>query len=153
MKVKEKNMRLNPELCRDYDYIKRCVFEIYQIVKSSNPKIIMDWMSFMDVHGDDLRSHKIKLENMVSSTDCNYEKLELLRLLLEIEWLLSFNLTCALTPEFMDCCKMGLKIDPNEPRFNYRNLISRKIACPKDNISPYWKISEINSRIALKFLP
>ena len=120
---KEKNMRLSPELCAEYDFIKRFVYKIIEIVGASNPKTYIDWIKIMNVYTDDLRSHKIKLQNMVSSTDCKNQKLELLRLLLEIEWLFSHKLTFAFNSEFVDCCKMGLKIDPNEPRFNYRNLL------------------------------
>ena len=113
-------MRLDAELCAEYDFIKKYVFKIKQIVEASNPKSLMDWISIMQVH--DLQSHRIKLQNMVTSTDCESQKLALLRLQLEIEWLFSHNLTCAFTPEFVDCCKMGLKIDPNDSGFNYRNL-------------------------------
>ena len=115
-------MRLNADLCAEYDFIKRCVYKINQIVRSSNPKTLMDWIPIMNVHTEVLRSHKVQLQNMVSSTDCKNQKLELLGLVLEIEWILSHNLTGALFPDFRDCCQMGLKIDPNEPRFNYRNL-------------------------------
>ena len=116
-------MRLDAELCAEYDFIKQYVLKINQIVGASNPKTFMDWISIMQVHTDDLQSHRIKLQNMVSSTDCECEKLRSLRLQLEIEWLFSHNLTWAFTPEFVDCCKMGLKIDPNDTGFNYRNLL------------------------------
>ena len=78
----------------------------------------------MELHKLEMETFKIKLENMFSDTDCNNEKIDIIRGLLNIAtYLLSskFNFSLIVIDDYGRHTEMALKIAPKDSEFLFRN--------------------------------
>ena len=72
-----------------------------------------------NLHREELKTYKIRLENLFSETDDNFDKELILKLLLQVEDLI--NDTCGRSSDdYGRYTTMGLQIVPNDPFFNLR---------------------------------
>lgn len=71
-------------------------------------------------HGSEIYIHKVNLENMFDETDSKQQKMEILKILIELEFLVLEGRS----EDLGRYTKMGLRLKSNAALFNFRNGLS-----------------------------
>ena len=117
-------MRLTFQQAIECDKIRVRVDEFVELKLSSCDKQIQN--QILKFNEDELKGCKLSLEQLFEDTDRKREKVSILHSLLDVERLLSEIIhnndhgLIRFTDDFGKYCKIGMHLEPNDSKFNYR---------------------------------
>ena len=117
MKKKRKIKKLTAIRWAEFLIIRKRI-DVLKVIFNQNRRAYYDLAQKQ--YGLETNIHKVNLENMFDDTDSRQQKMKILEILIDLEYLISEGKS----EDKGRYAKMGLRLSPNAAQFNFRNGIS-----------------------------